>query len=171
VTDAVVILRPGRRQREDHRSDLRDGGIEVIHRLDDAIGEHARRHRTGDALQLQAGAEQLLDHVIVQVSGDPTPVLEHEHPFLCGPGPDYLEGEACLAGEVRRHLEVEGGEGMRTLHTTDREHAFGPAADHQRDRHGRSDAPPVAEGRLVGDSVVDETGLAALENAARKRRP
>ena len=61
-------------QRENRRTDLGDGGVEVIDVAhepvpDRLVGEPAQR-----ALQAEADTEDPLDDPIVQISGDPVPV-------------------------------------------------------------------------------------------------
>ena len=66
-----------RLQGEDRRPDLPDRLVQGIHRAADPV----RHLRPGDqrhsALQRHPGRVEPLDHQVVQVAGDPVPVLEH----------------------------------------------------------------------------------------------
>ena len=66
--------------------------------------------RGGERLQGQAGGEQALDDVVVQVRGDAVALVEHGGPLLLGAGLGELDGDGGLVGEAGGHVQVLGGE-------------------------------------------------------------
>ena len=59
-----------------------------------------------DRLQAHARSEQALDDVVVQIARDPAAVFDQFEPLAVGAAARELDGDAGLAGEVGRHLEV-----------------------------------------------------------------
>src|SRR5207244_4087712 len=72
-TGAVLL------EREDRRTHLSDGGVEVLHRLLDALGHVRARSQSRGALQLEPDREETLDHSVMQVAGDAFAILQQEH--------------------------------------------------------------------------------------------
>ena len=64
-------------QLEDRRPDLPDGLVEVGHDSAEPLDVLRPVRARGEALQAQSGREEPLDDVVVQVEGDPVPVLQH----------------------------------------------------------------------------------------------
>src|SRR3712207_6222254 len=108
----------------------RDGTAEA--RAEGRVGGHGR-----SALDGQAGAEELLQHVVLEVTGDPGPLLEQAQPGPVGPGVGELERQRGLTGEAARQLDVLGAEGLpvRTAHH-DAATRTGTAAEGQREEVG-----------------------------------
>ena len=71
-------------QLEDGVADLADRVVDVTDRTGDPVSGAARREAGGHALERQARGEEPLDHVVVQVRGDPLALLEHERSLLLG---------------------------------------------------------------------------------------
>src|SRR4029450_12016256 len=93
----------------------------------------------GDALQTEPCCEQPLDHVIMQVSGNAVPILQHPEPLLIGPSVAEFQGDGSLARESLGHVKVGFGEGRgrddparhgRTART-----CFGPEGEGHRLAH------------------------------------
>nr|WP_284255400.1 hypothetical protein [Pseudolysinimonas kribbensis] len=98
--------RRGRREGEDDGADLRDGGIDRVHLLEDHPARSlARAGRFG--LQGQSGAEQSLDDVVVQIAGDARAVLDALQLLPVQARLHELQRNACLAGEFGRSVDVD----------------------------------------------------------------
>ena len=68
----------------------------------------ARSDGRFDALQLDPRAEQLLDDVVVQVTGDARAVFEEQHPLPVGPRRGQLDRDRRLDGRSAADaLQVE----------------------------------------------------------------
>ena len=97
-------------QVEDGGADLADDLLQIVDRSAQPL-LHRRRPGSGNgALQRQPDGEQPLDHMVVQVPGDPVPVgddVEFVHPPLCG---GQLPGQRGLIGECGHHVELFGAE-------------------------------------------------------------
>ena len=70
------------------------------------FADHRVRAALDHRLRSQRGGEQTLDDVVVQVTGDAVPVLEHAQPLLVGARFGQLEGERRLLGERGCHVEI-----------------------------------------------------------------
>jgi hypothetical protein len=54
----------------------------------------------------QAGCEERLDYVVVQIPCDPVSVLENGEPLLVGPCLDQFSRNGCVVGKRLGHCEV-----------------------------------------------------------------
>ena len=84
---------------EDAGADLADGVIDIGDRRLQAIGAQSRRRVGGHALERETDGEEPLDHRVVQIPGQPVPLLVDGH-FL-----DPLVKAGVLDGDA-------GGEGQ-----------------------------------------------------------
>ena len=69
--------------------------------------------RDGDALQRHAGGVEPLDDQVVQIPGDPVPVLEDRQTFRIPAMLGELQADASLAGEDDQHLDGLRGQRQR----------------------------------------------------------
>ena len=111
-------------QIEDVGTQCLDGSVETVHCLDDRGFCLGVIDQLGHPLQAEANREEVLDHRVVQVTGDPLAVLDHRHspqPVLEAGGADRSSGDpaqcldhdhilvgepAALVGEIQ---VAEGG--------------------------------------------------------------
>ena len=70
--------------------------------------------------------------MVVEVAGDPIPVLQQQHPLLIGARVGQLQGERGVVGEGGRHLQVRLVEVVATMPTADGKGAADVMAADQR---------------------------------------
>ena len=92
--------------------------------------------------------------MVVQVPGNPVPVLEHVQPLLIGSGVGQFQGDGGLDGEGLGHVELSHREAEPTSPPSDNDGSTNPGVSAQRTRHDRTHI----EGRLQ----VDVVGIARL---------
>ena len=83
-------------QIEDVGTQRLDGSVETVHCLDDRGFRLGVIDELGHSLQAEANREEVLDHGVVQVTGDPLAVLDHSHsaqPVLEAGGADCGSGD------------------------------------------------------------------------------
>ena len=116
------------------------------------LGEHA--------LQAHAGGEQFLDHVVVQVGGDPFAVLQLPQGFLFPAGVLQFQRDAGLAGEPGQVVPVVHGEVGQVL----------GVRDDQRATHGavRSEHRYRDDGADAVGQVVQAVGADTRRRSARR---
>ena len=95
---------------EDRAADLTDDLVQLVDRGGEAVPRTTRPEMCGQALQCEAGAEQSLDDVVVQVGGDAVALLQHCRALLLGTSLCEFDGHRRLIGEASSHLLVAGGE-------------------------------------------------------------
>ena len=95
---------------EDGCPNLPDGVVEIGHKPVQPSDDGLIVDQRGQALHTQAGGEQPLDNVIMKVSSDSVPVLEHGEALLVCSGLDQLPGQGGLIGERFGHVLVGGSE-------------------------------------------------------------
>jgi hypothetical protein len=139
---------PGVLELEDRRPDPGDGAVEFVDPLADA-GRHLGAgllQRAADPVQRQAGREDPLDDVVVQVAGDAVPVGLDLQAALAFPRPGQLEDHRGLGGEGRQQVEFIGGERFAPREAHDGEQ---PSPGHipQRGGHGRTEVGRHLDGR------------------------
>ena len=139
------------------------------------------RDELAQSLHPQAGAEQPLDHRVVQIAGDPVALLEQREPPLVVLRAGHLERERRLVAEgarggpvdvVERPLTGDNEQGQRIGAQRDRndEHCGGAAAE-QRERHvGIGAAQRLGAFEGLGDDGVRAVDPPA-DQPVRRRRP
>jgi hypothetical protein len=99
-------------QREDGCPQVPNGGVDVLHGPADALLD-VRVDQPVHPLELQAGREQPLDDEVVQIAGDPVPVLEHRDHRLVPLRLRAVQSERHLTREhpdqIRAHGDLEDG--------------------------------------------------------------
>ena len=94
---------------EDRHPDLLDRLVEIL----DASCQNRTfdlwiRHHGGRGLDGEPGREQTLNDVVVQIPGDPFPILQHEcRRSWIGAAVGQLEGQRRLVGKGLRHVQVD----------------------------------------------------------------
>ena len=157
---------------EDAGADLADGVVEIDDRLVDPIGDPAGPGQARDALQAQAGREEPLDDVIVQIGGDPVTLVEHRGPALLGAGLGQLDGHRGLGGEPGRHVHLVRGERGPPGAPGRGQHAQRALRPGQRDDHHRSDVQLAGARRRRALQFVgrrDAQRLTGGEHPTRQR--
>ena len=99
----------------------------------------ARPEGAGQGLQGQAGGEQPLDDVVVQVRGDPFALVEHRGALLLDPGRGEFDRDRGLVGEPGGQLQVVGGERGPAADPGQRQHPVHPGRSTQRHHQHRAD--------------------------------
>ena len=146
---------------EDRDPDLLDGVVEM---LDDLLeGSHGGGvlHARCGRLDDKTRGEHLLDDVVVQVAGDPGPVLEEQDALLVVPGLGQLECDRGVVGEGRGQLRVGLGEGSPSGATHHDQRPPDLLAAEQRQDHDRSGADLAGE---VDRATVDVVGVLGVDH-------
>ena len=124
----------------------------------------------GGCLELESGAEQLLDHVVVQVPCDPGAVLEERDALPRHARLGELEGDGEPAPEVVGDLEVARPEARTVGPPRDRRAPRRRARLAQRHREHRPRSIADGDGERV-DVVVAGRSRSRAGAAARSRPP
>jgi hypothetical protein len=160
--DVPAQIRPGidaaGLQLEDGSPDLLDRLVHGVHGVADPAGHFRPGDHGHGALQRHAGGVEALDDLVVQVAGDPVPVLVQRQPLGLGPAGRELEGDTGLGGERGHHAGLRLGELRRAVAAADGEH---PADVARRAQREQDRGPDLAHRRARGPRrplVVGEIG-------------
>ena len=126
---------------EDRLAQLADGLVELVDRLPDPHDGLRPLDQAGCPLQRQPDGEEALDHRVVQVAGDPVPVLGERPVAHQAVQPRVLDGDARGHGQGQDQLLVVLGElrcGLLVGQVEDPvDLAVHPDRDTEEGRHGR----------------------------------
>jgi hypothetical protein len=97
---------------EDGGSDVADGVVQGGDGAGQSGAEGGVAGHGGGALDGEAGVEQLLEDLVLEVAGDPASVLELAQPGAVGAGVGQPQGQRRLVGEAFGHSHFCPGEGL-----------------------------------------------------------
>ncbi|MDX6340827.1 MAG: hypothetical protein QOH87_965 [Trebonia sp.] len=155
-------------QGEDRRPDVPDRVVHRVHGVAHPVGDLAPGDHWHRALKRHARGVQPLNHQVMQVPGDPVPVLEHGKALGVGPAVRELKRDGRLGGERRddagralleRRAALDAPHGEHAAHVARRaEREQGRRADvsHRQPRH-------VGRARVLGE-VLDRDRRTARQD-------
>ena len=139
---------------EDARPDLADRAVDVsdpvlqlLHRSRMLTELHRR------ALETQTDGEQLLDHVVVQIAGDPIAILEHRDPLLVGARGCQFQSQTRMVGKGSRHGQVGRREARPPDVASDHHRPENRRRADQGQHHDRAQTHHDGDGRVRSDLV------------------
>ena len=157
-------------QVEDRRADLPDRGVEMLDR------RCTRAAHSGSAIRrtcsaAHAGGEQPLDHVVVQIAGDPVAVGEHVELALGALLLGELQRQRGLLGERRqqRHLARARTAARPARRSATSTPMTGPGAQRHRHRGPNADAGSRTASSPLDSSAstIAPPSTTALSNGCR----
>ncbi len=160
-------------QREDRRPDVPDRVVHGVDGVAHPVGHLVPGDHGHHALQRHAGGVQPLDDQVVQVPGDPVPVLEHRQLLGVGPAGRQFQRDRRLRGEGGDHALGALRQRQFALAAGHGQHAAHVAGRAEREQHGGPDVPHRAPGDLGGPlvdrEVLHRDRLAGGEHLAGQR--
>ena len=123
---------------EDRGPDLADRLVQVLDGAPEHLADRQVLGALAHGLEGEAGREDPLDDVVVQVSGDPVAVLEHGHALLVRATVGELERHGRVRRQLLGHLDVGRAEGWPPAPPRDDDGPAHSGLAHERTRHGRT---------------------------------
>jgi hypothetical protein len=111
-----------------------------------------------------------LDHVIMQVAGDPVPVLQQRDPLLVGAGVRQLQRDRGVICKGRHHFQVGCAEHVPAMQPSHHQRPARSTRADQRDRHRgahRDQFGDLDDVVLLGRSVREQDRASALDRHPR----